>query len=631
VDWNTIITMPAGMGYWYPKLRILLYFLNANDNYLLPFSYGTDVEPLTYFEALEAIALGLKTQTMTLENESLDKFLSEMLESAYTMTLLSQSSIDGSRSNMLSNRIQNLERKYSGPEWAQLQLMCEATKAGKPFPRNISLHEIKEAPTMGQAYSLMNDDYPGTNSRTVGNGITIFARGYYAFSYPLVEEMEWLRLDLFPMLRHYKILQEITEARGIKTPILSGKMDFIKNQIKTYLELLNRRRKEFYSCYYDLATAERDRMGQVLIYEKEYWKAVHREMKKLQQNPSYVSPLNKEPLPYSLPAGIQWRSRINAKSTVTYEFDIFLRIKAYIENGSIGGSKLPAIDKAVEIEFSKALAKDDFYQKSESRPIAFLENEDEFANSAMRSAGFSNQNLDFYWYQIYSISLPNMRNLFDGYALMLRLNSQVGEILGMEPLITTEEVVELPIIVNKFLNLTPNEAIGLKTIGLISRWDVKLNRLFKDELDQYRPTHEYLIKSITKKYMGAFGHEDVYENAMMGQVMPRPRELIVMQKTAYDLSVHRLSSETDLFGIGSNFKEFIDKKFIDYVKRDLQVAKDFQTAVAEREKNIKPDELVRRIRIDEPASQAEISGPGLLKEVDAYTLEFHKQTGNFFK
>lgn len=632
-DMQTELKIPVSLGYWFPRFRILLYFLHQNDNYLLPFAYGNDTDPLTYFEALESIAMGLKTKTLNVEGATLDKFLTEMFDSALTMEMPGQVTTDGSRGNMLTKRIQNLEMKYSGPEWPQFLMMCEALKHKKSFPRSLSIQELKAGPTLGETFDLLNNDFVGTNTRTSTSAkATIYARGYYVFSHVLVDQLEWIRLDLLPLLRHYQILREISAAQGLETPLLSERMEAVKTKIKYFLNLLNTRRKEFFPCFYDVMAYEREMMAKVLSYEMSFWKAIHREMKLMRQDPAYVSPLNKSPLAYTLPNGVIWRSRISGDATVAYNFDEFLRIKNYVEKGGLGVN-LPALDGVVQIQLPPDMAKDDFYEKSGYRRLDFVESETDFVNQAMRSSGFGDKNVRFFWFQSYALSILNFRQTYDAYALLLKLNTQVQEVLGMAPLITMDEFVQMPLEVNRFMKLTANEPAGLKAIGLPGRWrayDIKGVGMFQDKMGQMFGTHAYLLKSMMKKYMGPYGNEEIYENPMQGSVMPRPKELVPVLVLAENLYVHRKHSEAKLFNFEKHFAQFIDVKIKDYVRKDFQVTKDLQKSIENLEKQVNPADLSLELEIGQ-IQPMRITGPKMLEEVDAFIQEFKNKTGSFFE
>ncbi len=599
-----------------------------------PFEYSLNNDALNSFETLEAMQLAFQTDLFQSMGFSVDELLANLFEMATAEEMTSgQGSIMGELGPKadLESKFENLKDKYSSPDWNELLSTCSDFEKGQPHARELAIRHLIISPTLGYNIQFLNDEYTGNEIVNIDNQ-SMQKPGYFSMSRAHVTELEIIRSDLLLTIRFFQNLKSGFE-KGDSTKLvkLEEKLEYVKEKTRSFLRLILQRQKEFDSCYFQLIKRDRVIMAQLLKTEAVYWRAAHQEMKKMRADQNYQSPMNQKPISYELPQGVVYRSRISGQSVVNYDFDVLLRMKEYLESGAKWpGSQREAIDPSLKIVLTEEIAKTPEYKNALTQAIPFIEDEDKFVMSAMRSGLYSGKNAVLPWYLGTVFPIVAFQNYYDGHALLYRMSPVVTEILGMPELESSAELFEIPQRVLQFFNLEKAELEALNLTGATHLYDFKLTYkagLYLNSKSSPSASEDYMLQVLSQKWMGTYGDKDMMENPEVLKYGGRPPAVVPVETIAQNYFNYRSDTHRTIFAQDLNDISQFDTQYRDYINADFVRTAQFKNFVLQNAQSRAP--LMIHFDLSGP-QKMKLFTDGAIDNVDSVYIQFKKRTGNFF-
>ncbi len=601
----------------------LSYFVKHlfNGSLIPILDFTDDMVPLNAFEVMEAFEISAKSGTF----ENLGLNLDEVTATLYNLLL------EDEQKDLASNQ-SNLERKYATTEWSELMQICQGYKQHTPAGHAISFPELQQSPTLGEAASPLNDSFTEENTSTL-DGVTIKKHGYFTMSVRLVDQLEWIRSDLFTLIQYFDNMQTILmQSSGYPMPKLKVQVEKTKVLSKNFISLLLKRDKEFDECFIMIQSQERKYMTQIVKYELAYWKLVHQEMVR-QRRGLPGKDMGTKFLNLTLPPSIEYRSKVSAKNVKSVNFDFFLRVKSYLQYG-LPAANLPAIYPNLDIAWTTGLEDSSFYRDTNTHIVPFDENELSFASAAVIASNIAGSGSQTFWFGVAYMYPSSFRQYYDAKALFYRMNPQVKKILGMDSLISIENLMQVPKSVIPYIDLTEAEKQIMNLLGILSRYsDTDLpagHGLFLDNTNNNAaPLYDYLLAQLSNRWMASFGHADEWEDYQVESSHMRPFELRPISMDAELFSRYQANVKDHFALIKLVTADVFAETLKSEVKDDLQLLIDARNAISNEAKKDFPISTV--------SYQSDQSFPltfyssSVYDNVDKYIYYFHSQTSGFYK
>lgn len=577
-------------------------------NGMLPplLNYHQDETTHNKFEIIESFESLVKSNYFTILDIEADLFLSTFWDSIFLYGIENERV---NRSKFLKDRKDNLEAKYASGEWKDVLNLCKAINAGDqqnlPY-RTIPFSEVIHSPTLGRLASRLNDSYEGTNQHTV-NGITIVNKGYYAPANNLNIQLEKIRLDINNYIKIFKTLKSF-----FKTDTLFSKLDSrvekVKSEVKSFVLLYNLRLKEFENCYFPILQREKHIMAKIFQYESIFWKDISTEKSKYHF-----------PFKYSLPSGINWKTKYSNNQILTHNSDFLLRVKNYLQ---FGYRQLPAIDEKLNIELTENYVTHPIFTESTSRSIPIGSSADEFSKIALNSSSYT---ATVNWYNSSYINLTGIDNYYDALAQFYRMQGDLTEIYEIPTLRTTYDLLVAPLRVYKLIHLSNDEKENLQWIGRSSRYDYSYLGLL-ESLDEATPSHRPIIEKVTAKWMAHYSRRDVWENPE--NKMKRPVDLQPLIDLAEKFASYRKNKSESIFIKTFSSDDSLQNEIKKAIKADFKLAhslkEDFLTHAKNRESMFISFDVQRTLEVP-------LFGKDSLQSFETQLIDFKNKTGNFYK
>jgi len=588
--------------------------------------YTTDKEPLGTFETGEAIEMAAKGGWFESMGRTPDEALTDLFE-VYMQSNSMQvyrgripPDLIPTKLSVLKSSLEVLDAKYNTAEWKDAVHLCKGLQSGKTKPQQtLDLMGLLRSPTLGSFADKMAS-FEGSSGSSGGSGNSAFSirsQGYFMFSKQTLDQMEWLRLDLLPTLHYFTTLKKSLEKSGIALPKLENRIESVKTLAKTYANKFKARFNEANDCWFYLFARERALIAQIVQYEKAYWEWAHPQILAGQNISSLFTK--------DLPTGMEYRTTATAQNITMYTWDLLLRARIYLQTG-IPQLNLPPIAGNVSVVVSESLLKESLYKNPTVTSIPMEANAKSFSKSAIKGSGFSGSNNIVYWYLASYFDLTLFQTYADGVALFYRVSPILNQVLGIQKYFTDKQLLEAPVKVRSFLNLTDSERMSQSLLGISSRYIpdfLRMGKQFLQDNGQAEPMYDYILKSMTGSWMGSFGDEDIWENAEVR--VKRPPSLIPFSVLASNIYQYQLDPQSHLFSPTLISRDLFIQDFKPIIANDLRVAAEFA-------KKVEADSKSMDVMFDNTNKlRVEPYTPVTLKDVDTSVERAHQMTGGIFR
>ncbi|MBC7741759.1 MAG: hypothetical protein H7061_06165 [Bdellovibrionaceae bacterium] len=616
---DTQISVINFSGQGKPKMKQFVKFLFLG-NWPPTLDFTDDLVPLTSFEIIEAIEISAKNHLY----ENLGLSLDEILVTLYE--LLSQAKLQ-----RLADDQSNLEEKYTSSEWISLQQLSHSYKLNNPLKRTIGFAELYYSPTLGNASLRLKETFGGFSGRIVDN-VYLKEYGYFTVSNRMSDQLEWIRSDFFNSIIYFDSIQKIVlESSGQALPKLKARVEATKEKVKLFLETLVQRDKEFDQSYFTLVNQERKMIVQIINYEKAYWKLAHQQIKNLRAKTA-STPLSALALGITLPEGIEFRTQISADGAMSYGVDFFIRVKAYLQHG-LPAAGLPPIQPQLNVAWTPGLDLQPIYQNSKTQLIPYSDDAEEFSTAGLRASNIAGRDPQAYWFTLSYMNVYSFRDYYDAKSTMYRMSPLAKKILGLDTLVTLDQLLQVPLKVIPYVSIINEEKAAMRLLGISTRYSLDSLRdynLYYDATNENAaPLYDYILNQLQLKWMGTFGHADQWEDVKAGNARGRPEELLPIPVLADRLNKY-INDRKDNFLI-ANLKTpaVIVGEYKETVRKDLQLLAQARDAIAIKATQPLPVKTVS-YTTQENMPLSYVSSAAI-EDVQRFINSFHQKTDGKFK
>lgn len=571
------------------------------------FAFTNDESKLTPIELLESIELASKIGVFEAANTTPDEIVTTLFDI-----------LTNDKNGKLNAEIEHLNIKYSSAEWSELQVLAKAIQANTQVARTISINEMIYSPTLGSAMPALNNS----------NGTDQSSPGYFTASNRLSEQLETIRSDLFSLFQYFSTMQTTLQKSGTPMPKLQGRLLKLKTSAKAFVSILLQRTQEFDQTYFPIVDQELKYTNTLIKYEAAYWKSVHQQMKKLRAAKSSQQITSTE-TDMNLPIGTKYRSVVSADSVSSYEFDFLLRTRQYLQSG-LPTSALPAINPSLRIQIPAGFENSPLYRNSKVNLVNFVEDETTFIRNAINSTGISGSGTQVQWYHGSYLQIYAFRNYYDIKTILYRMGPLAQRYLGMNT-ITKEQLVNAPLQVLQHFNQSIDEKQVLQLLGKTTRYNLEQldgYGIFFEAIDNHAaPIYDYLLTELYKRGMSRFGHSDISDDS--GAEMNLPWGFIPIPVAAEQIAQYNINMSMALFSTHLSAAADLTDVYKLTVADDLKLLNDAKAAVQSMQARL-ADFTQINYQTDKTLPLSLVSSY-VLKNVEAYQINFHNRTSTFYK
>jgi hypothetical protein len=657
----------------YPHVMLLFHYLSQkNFEIRLPFAgkfdtsdlmsfffYGFFVPLLSYteseaklnhFEVIHAFDMAVRTNLFPIVGVKVDDFTSDTVR---RLTQKTAQEIED-HLNLVTKRFQE------SPRMPTFNAVCREMKSGETSPRIMDLEDIKASPYYGKSIHEIFNSLSAKGGMSSGTEGSLFVQDlglFYADSM-FTEQLERVRLDL---LQHLKVAESMlysytsylakyenagNAAIKEKTAKLTAEIERIKSLRERAMNLSRQWLDQYGECYSSIALHDWDFNNQVWRTEEQYFRQVHRDIKKMRgANSQDMIRYIREAYKFTgLPSNFPGSDLIGPDGYRAHQIDFLLRVARHMTRGlKTETVNVPALAPHLTINYGSKLTLDNqMIRDGFSSFIPFTENEDEFVKAAIKGLNRSSDHFHS-WMLLAGGRVIAWSSYIKTLITMYRIESQEGQ---LKRTVTPEMIMQAH---EKYLKLTAldrDDRWFMETLHLSNRFDLTYfdNRVLqfnlaregdKFSLQDYWGLFDMPVRIIGRDMLG--WNQDWYAGSVPVETVPflmRPRRFgYIEMGTIYHAMRSKWSRGTPLVPFNAELDKRLDARVSSFVQTEIKAIRDFNTVAREYANKAAARPANERPRADitlEKAITSPMVTPELFDSWEAQQAQFLRQTQNCF-
>ncbi len=457
--------------------------------------YGNPRDKIDHLKLQTGFASGLNTGV----------FYHMKIDPAHLLTNILHLASDKQK-NQLREELKTLALQTEGNEdWIQFfKPLCHALESGKEFPFSLGLYELEAGAYLGSGAELIQRDYQQEvpaqmqYGRVINRGPFLYSAARNGQTQMIIDGLEPLIFDFKNMLQ--EIENQVKETKGMASGPQLGlaspeaianahaaisDLESVVNRFKIkYLKAHH----EFSHCFFTLLEKELDVRRQVMRYEYEFFKQMHRDMLSLRQNVNHSELLKRYNAP-EISRLVQRESSISARSYTARKSEMLIRIKHYLEVGiKTDTQELPPLAPNVRVDLPKnfqALIK----EEQNSRSFEFQEKQNDFVLTLLKKLHTMDSSVPLIdWNKEVSISSFTIQQGLLATTELARMSFKIpntGDAGEQLKLPDPQEILNYQIRMARLLSMSEQEDALYQTIGRRAKFDtLGIQGLFMKDYDQ---------------------------------------------------------------------------------------------------------------------------------------------------